>query len=315
VFRYSYQSFVTPPSVYDYDMHTRTGTLRKRIEVLGGYDPAAYVSERVWATARDGIRVPISLVYRRGTRRDGTAPLLLYGYGAYGAAMSVGFNSNRLSLLDRGVVFAIAHIRGGGEMGKAWHDDGRMFRKLNTFTDFIDCAEHLVAERYAARDRIAIQGGSAGGLLMGAVTNLRPALWRAVVANVPFVDVINTMRDSTLPLTVGEFEEWGNPFIADQYAYIRQYSPYDNLAPRTYPPMLVTTSFNDSQVLYHEPAKYVARMRTLRTDGAPLAFVTNMGAGHGGASGRYDRLREVARDWAFVLWQLGVATPDAAMPE
>ncbi len=305
VFRYSYQSFVTPPSIYDYDMGARQGTLLKRIEVLGGYDPAAYVSERAWATARDGVRVPISLVYRRGLRRDGTAPLLLYGYGSYGASMSVGFNSSRLSLLDRGVVFAIAHIRGGGEMGKAWHDDGRMLRKLHTFTDFIDCAEHLVAERYAARDRIAAQGGSAGGLLMGAVANMRPDLFRAVVANVPFVDVINTMRDSTLPLTVGEFEEWGSPFIQEQYAYIRQYSPYDNLARRAYPAMLVTTSFNDSQVLYHEPAKYVARMRTLRTDAHPLVFVTNMGAGHGGASGRYDRLREVARDWSFVLWQLG----------
>ncbi|OGU00430.1 MAG: oligopeptidase B [Gemmatimonadetes bacterium GWC2_71_10] len=306
VLRYSYQSFVTPQSVYDYDMSTRRATLLKRTAVLGGYDPAHYASERVWARARDGTRVPISLVYRRGLRRDGTAPLLLYGYGSYGSSQSVTFNSNRLSLLDRGLVFAIAHIRGGGEMGKPWHDDGRMLRKMNTFTDFIDCAEYLVAQRYAARDRIAAQGGSAGGLLMGAATNLRPDLFRVVVANVPFVDVINTMRDSTLPLTVGEFEEWGNPAIADQYAYIRQYSPYDNLARRDYPSMLVTTSFNDSQVLYHEPAKYVARMRALRTDGNPLVFTINMGAGHGGASGRYDRLREIARDWAFVLWQLGV---------
>jgi oligopeptidase B len=306
VLRYSYQSFVTPQSVYDYDMRSRRATLLKRTAVLGGYDPAQYASERVWARARDGTRVPISLVYRRGLRRDGTAPMLLYGYGSYGSSQSVTFNSNRLSLLDRGLVFAIAHIRGGGEMGKRWHDDGRMLRKMNTFTDFIDCAEYLVAQRYAARDRIAAQGGSAGGLLMGAVANLRPDLFRVVVANVPFVDVINTMRDSTLPLTVGEFEEWGNPAIADQYAYIRQYSPYDNLARRYYPAMLVTTSFNDSQVLYHEPAKYVARMRALRTDTNPLLFVTNMGAGHGGASGRYDRLREIARDWAFVLWQLGV---------
>jgi oligopeptidase B len=305
VLRYSYQSFVTPSSVYDYDMNTRQATLLKRMEVLGGYDPAQYVSERTWARARDGTRVPISLVYRRGLPRDGTAPLLLYSYGAYGNTMSATFSSARLSLLDRGLVYAIAHIRGGGEMGKAWHDDGRMLRKMNTFTDFIDCAEFLVAEGYAARDRIAAQGGSAGGLLMGAIVNLRPDLWRAVVANVPFVDVINTMRDSTLPLTVGEFEEWGSPFIAEQYAYMRQYSPYDNLARRDYPALLVTTSFNDSQVLYHEPAKYVARMRTMRTDANPLLFVTNMGAGHGGASGRYDRLREVARDWSFVLWQLG----------
>ena len=199
-------------------------------------------------------------------------------------------------------------------MGKAWHDDGRMLRKMNTFTDFIDCAGYLIAQRWGARDKVLIEGGSAGGLLMGAVTNMRPDLFRAVVANVPFVDVINTMRDSTLPLTVGELEEWGNPFIAEQYAYIRQYSPYDNLARRDYPAMLVTTSFNDSQVLYHEPAKYVARMRTLRTDTNPLVFVTNMGAGHGGASGRYDRLREVARDWSFVLWQLGATQPTAITP-
>jgi oligopeptidase B len=314
VIRYSYQSFVTPASVYDYDMNARQATLLKRTEVLGGYDPAQYISERVWARARDGTRVPISLVYRRGLRRDGTAPMLLYGYGSYGNSQSATFSSARLSLLDRGLVYAVAHIRGGGEMGKAWHDDGRMLRKMNTFTDFIDCAEYLVAQRYAARDRIAAQGGSAGGLLMGAVTNMRPDLFRAVVANVPFVDVINTMRDSTLPLTVGELEEWGNPFIAEQYAYIRQYSPYDNLARRDYPAMLVTTSFNDSQVLYHEPAKYVARMRTLRTDTNPLVFVTNMGAGHGGASGRYDRLREVARDWSFVLWQLGATQPTAITP-
>jgi oligopeptidase B len=305
-FRYSYQSFVTPPSVYDYDVGTGRSTLLKRTEVLGGYVPEQYVSERIWITARDGVRVPVSLVRRRDVPRDGTAPMLLTGYGSYGSASSVSFSSARLSLLDRGLVFALAHVRGGGELGKRWHDDGRMLRKMNTFTDFIDVAEGLVRERYAAQGRIAIQGGSAGGLLMGAVTNLRPDLWRAVVANVPFMDVINTMRDSTLPLTVAEFEEWGNPAIADQYAYIRQYSPYDNLVRGDYPAILVTTSFNDSQVLYHEPAKYVARLRTLRTDDDPLVFVINMGAGHGGASGRYDRLREVARDWAFVLWQLGI---------
>ena len=304
-FRYSYQSFVTPSSVYDYDMETRRATLLKQNEVLGGYDPSQYTSERVYATADDGTRIPVSLVYRRGLARNGRAPMLLTAYGSYGSPSSVGFSSNRLSLLDRGVVFALAHIRGGGELGKAWHDDGRMLRKMNTFTDFIDVAEHLIAERYTSAQRLAIQGGSAGGLLMGAVVNMRPELFRAVVSNVPFVDVINTMMDSTLPLTVGEFEEWGNPRLEDQYRYMMRYSPYDNLGRRGYPAMLVTTSFNDSQVMYHEPAKYVARLRALRTDNNPLAFAINMGAGHGGASGRYDRLREVARDYGFMLWQIG----------
>jgi oligopeptidase B len=307
VFRYSYQSFITPASVYDYDVGTRRSTLLKRTEVLGGYEAGRYVSARVYATAQDGVRIPISLVYRRGVRRDGSAPMLLTAYGSYGSPSSVGFNSNRLSLLDRGVVYALAHIRGGGEMGKAWHDQGRMLHKMNTFTDFIAAAEYLVARRYTSPRRLAIQGGSAGGLLMGAVTNLRPDLFHAVVANVPFVDVINTMLDASLPLTVGEFEEWGNPRIREQYEYIKQYSPYDNLAAKSYPAMLVTTSFNDSQVMYWEPSKYVARMRALRTDERPLVFAINMGAGHGGASGRYDRLREIARDWGFVLWQLGVS--------
>jgi oligopeptidase B len=306
LFRYSYQSFITPGSVYDYDVRTRRSTLLKRTEVLGGYDPRRYVSERVYATARDGTRIPISLVYRRGLRRDGAAPMLLTAYGSYGSPSSVTFNSNRLSLLDRGVVVALAHIRGGGEMGKAWHDQGRMMTKMNTFMDFIACAEYLVAQHYTSPQRLAIQGGSAGGLLMGAVTNLRPDLFHAVVANVPFVDVINTMLDASLPLTVPEFEEWGNPRIREQYEYIRQYSPYDNLAAKAYPAILVTTSFNDSQVMYWEPSKYVARLRALKTDDRPLVFVINMGAGHGGASGRYDRLREIARDWSFVLWQLGI---------
>ncbi len=306
-FRYSYQSFVTPSSVYDYDMDSRHATLLKQTEVLGGYDPSQYVSERVFATAADGVRVPISLVYRRDVPRDGRAPMLLTAYGSYGSSSAVTFSSSRLSLLDRGAVVAVAHIRGGGEMGKTWHDDGRMLHKMNTFTDFIASAEHLIAARYTNAQRLAISGGSAGGLLMGAVANLRPDLFKAVVANVPFVDVINTMMDSTLPLTVGEFEEWGNPRIEAEYRYIRQYSPYDNLAAREYPAMLVTTSFNDSQVLYHEPAKYVARMRALRTGHNLLALVTNMGAGHGGASGRYDRLREIARDYAFMLSQIGAA--------
>jgi oligopeptidase B len=311
-FRYAYQSFVTPSSIYDYDMATRRQTLLKQTEVLGGYDKTRYASERVYATAKDGARIPISLVYRKDVKRDGQAPMLLGGYGSYGFPMNVTFSSNRLSLLDRGMVVALAHIRGGGDLGKAWHDAGRMMNKMNTFTDFIAAAEHLVAEKFTSPDRLVIEGGSAGGLLMGAVTNLRPDLFRAVVSHVPFVDVINTMSDATLPLTVGEYEEWGNPAKPDEYAYIRRYDPYMNLRRGSYPAILVTTSFNDSQVMYHEPAKYVARLRTLKTDTNPLLLVTNMGAGHGGASGRYDRLREIARDYAFMLDQVGLG--EAATP-
>ena len=305
VLRYSYQSFVTPSSVYDYDMTTRAATLLKRQEVLGGYDPERYTSERVYATAPDGTRVPVSMVYRKDTKRDGTAPLYLGGYGSYGISQNVGFSSNRVSLLDRGVVMAYAHIRGGGDLGKPWHDAGRMMNKRNTFTDFIASAEYLLAHRYGAKERLVIEGGSAGGLLMGAVANMRPDLFKAVVLQVPFVDVVNTMLDETLPLTVAEFEEWGNPKKKDEYDYIKTYSPYDNITARAYPAMLVKTSLNDSQVSYHEPAKYVARMRATRTDANPLVFKINMGAGHGGASGRFDRLREVAFDYAFMLWQMG----------
>ena len=307
--RFAYQSFVTPSSVYDYDMDTRERTLLKQQEVLGGYDKSLYASERVYARAADGTMIPVSLVYRKGVKRDGTAPLFLYAYGSYGATIPVGFSSNRLSLLDRGMVYALAHIRGGGDMGKTWHDAGRMERKMNTFTDFIAAAEHLVAQGYTSRDRLVINGGSAGGLLMGAVVNLRPDLFKAVIADVPFVDVINTMLDETLPLTVGEFEEWGNPKIPEQYGWIKAYDPYTNLQRTAYPAMLVNTSFNDSQVMYHEPAKWVAKLRTMKTDSNPLLLVTNMGAGHGGASGRYDRLKEVARDYAFALWQVGLADP------
>jgi oligopeptidase B len=306
LFRYSYQSLVTPPSVFDYDMEARRSTLRKLQPVLGGYDRARYASERVFATAKDGVRVPISLVYREGLLRDGQAPLFLYGYGAYGFPLPVTFSSNRVSLLDRGVVFALAHVRGGGDLGKAWHDDGRMLRKRNTFTDFVACAEHLVARGYGSRERLVIEGGSAGGLLMGAVANLRPDLWKAVVSKVPFVDVVNSMLDETLPLTVGEFEEWGNPKLKEFYDYIRSYCPYSNVAAQAYPAMLVKTAFNDSQVMYWEPAKYVARLRELKTDKNPLLLKTNLDAGHGGASGRYDYLREVALDYAFVLWQMGI---------
>ena len=304
--RYAYQSFTTPSSVFDYDMDAKRSTLLKETEVLGGYDRTQYVSERVWATARDGTRVPVSLVYRKGLKRDGSAAMHLNAYGSYGSSSNVGFNSNRFSLIDRGVVYALAHIRGGAEMGKAWHDQGRMLSKMNTFTDFIDAAEFLIAQGYTSRNRLVIEGGSAGGLLMGAVTNMRPDLFKAVISNVPFVDVINTMLDETLPLTVGEFEEWGNPKKKAEYEYMRRYDPYMNIERKNYPAILVRTSFNDSQVMYHEPAKYTARMRSMKTDANPLLLVTNMGAGHGGASGRYDRLREIALSYAFLLWQAGV---------
>jgi oligopeptidase B len=307
-FRFRYESLITPASVFDYDMETRERTLRKRQPVLGGFDPELYGSERMWATAEDGTRVPISLVYRKELERDGRRPLLLYGYGSYGWALPVTFNSNRLSLLDRGVVYAIAHIRGGGEMGKEWHDQGKMLRKRNTFTDFIACAEHLIAEGYTSPDRLAISGGSAGGLLMGAVVNFRPDLFRAVLSYVPFVDVINTMLDTTLPLTVGEYLEWGNPAVRAEYDYIKTYCPYTNLEAKEYPAMLIRTSLNDSQVMYWEPAKYTAKLRTLRRDGNPLLLKTNMGAGHGGASGRYDALRDLAFDYAFLLDRLGLAS-------
>jgi oligopeptidase B len=306
-FRYSYESLVTPRSVFDYDMEKGVSTLLKEQPVLGGYDRAQYVSERLFATAPDGTPVPISIVYRKGTRRDGRAPLLLYGYGAYGYALPVTFSSNRFSLIDRGVAYAIAHVRGGGEMGKAWHDDGRMRNKRNTFTDFIAAAEHLVADRYTAPAGLIIQGGSAGGLLMGAVANMRPDLFRAVVSKVPFVDVINTMLDASLPLTAGEWEEWGDPHHKEDYDSMLSYSPYDQVQARDYPAMLVTTALNDSQVMYWEPAKYVARLRALKTDKNLLLLKTNMEAGHGGASGRYDYLREVAFDYTFMLEQLGIS--------
>ncbi|KAA0229400.1 S9 family peptidase [candidate division KSB1 bacterium] len=312
--RYSYQSLLTPSSVFDYDVTARQSTLLKETEVLGGYDKNEYASERLYATAKDGARIPISIVYKKSLQKDGRSPMLLNGYGSYGFALPVSFNSNRLSLLDRGFAVAIAHIRGGGEMGKAWHDQGRMLNKMNTFTDFIASAEYLIAEKFTSKDRLIIEGGSAGGLLMGAVTNLRPDLFKAVVSHVPFVDVINTMLDESLPLTVGEFEEWGNPKKKEEYEYIKQYCPYTNLAKKSYPAMLVKTSFNDSQVMYWEPAKYVAKIRSLKTDKNPLAFVTNMGAGHGGASGRYDRLREIALDYAFMLMQVGLAGETEALP-
>ena len=305
-FRFTYESFITPRSVFDFDVATRQSTLRKQQPVLGGYDSARYFIERLHATAADGTQVPISLVARKDTLRDGSAPLLLYGYGSYGLSMPVSFNSNRLSLLDRGVTYAIAHIRGGGELGKPWHDAGRMQQKRNTFIDFVASAEYLVAQRYTTAAKLVIQGGSAGGLLMGAVTNMRPDLFHAVISQVPFVDVLNTMLDVSLPLTVGEYEEWGNPQIAEDYFYMKSYCPYTNLERKAYPAMLVKAGLNDSQVMYWEPAKYVAKLRTLKTDSNALLFKINMGAGHGGASGRYDYLREIALDYAFLLCQLGI---------
>jgi oligopeptidase B len=304
--RFQYESFVTPRSIFDYDVRTRERILRKQQPVLGGYDPAQYVSERLHATASDGTRVPLSVVYRRDTPRDGSAPLLLYGYGSYGISMPVHFSSNRLSLLDRGVIYAVAHIRGGGELGKPWHDAGRMKQKRNTFTDFVASAEHLIAQRFTSPRKLAIEGGSAGGLLMGAVTNMRPDLFRIVISHVPFVDVLNTMLDASLPLTVGEYEEWGNPQIAEDYFEMKSYCPYTNLQRNAYPTMLVKTGLNDSQVMYWEPAKYVAKLRTLKTDSNLLLLKTNMGAGHGGASGRYDYLREIALDYSFLLTQLEI---------
>jgi oligopeptidase B len=304
--RFQYESFVTPRSVFDYDVRTRERVLRKEQAVLGGYDAAQYVSERLHAVAADGTRVPISLVARRDTPRDGSAPLLLYGYGSYGHSVPVNFSSNRVSLLDRGVTYAVAHVRGGGELGKPWHDAGRLRHKRNTFTDFIAAAEHLIAENYATSQKLVIEGGSAGGLLMGAVANMRPDLFRLVISHVPFVDVLNTMLDATLPLTVGEYEEWGNPRVAEDYFYMKSYCPYTNLEAKSYPAMLVKTGLNDSQVMYWEPAKYVAKLRTLKTDANLLLLKTNMGAGHGGASGRYDYLREIALDYAFLLSQLGI---------
>jgi oligopeptidase B len=305
--RYVYESLVTPRSVYDYEVKTGERVLQKQQPVLGNFDARNYVSERLHAKAKDGTMIPISVVRGRDTFRDGNAALLLYGYGSYGFSMSAAFSSNRLSLLDRGMVYAIAHVRGGGELGKPWHDAGRMHRKMNTFTDFIDCAEFLIAKRYTSEGQLAIEGGSAGGLLMGAVTNMRPDLFRVVVSHVPFVDVLNTMLDPKLPLTVGEYEEWGNPEVEEDYCYIRRYCPYTNVERKVYSRMLVKTAWNDSQVMYWEAAKYVAKLRAMKTDGNTLLLKTNMGAGHGGASGRYDYLREIALDYAFLLRELGVA--------
>jgi oligopeptidase B len=309
VVRYNYASMTTPQSAYDYDLASREAVLVKRQPVLGDFDPARYVTERLWATATDGTRVPVSVVRRRETPVDGSAPLLLYGYGSYGSSSQAAFSIPRLSLLDRGFAYAIAHVRGGQEMGRQWYDDGKLLRKMNTFTDFIAVAEHLLALGYADPARLYAQGGSAGGLLMGAVVNLRPDLWDGVIANVPFVDVVTTMLDETIPLTTFEYDEWGNPADSTYFHYMLSYSPYDNVAAKDYPALLVTTGLHDSQVQYWEPAKWVARLRDLRTDENLLLLKTNMEAGHGGASGRFRRFREIAFEYAWLLDQAGLATP------
>ena len=301
VLRYTYSSLTTPNSVYDYDMATRTKKLMKRDEVLGGFDPASYASERLWAPARDGARVPISLVYRRDFKRDGRGPLMLYGYGSYGYSTDASFSVARLSLLDRGFAVALAHIRGGSELGRDWYENGKLLKKKNTFTDFIDCADYLVGEKYTSPDRLFAQGGSAGGLLIGAVVNLRPDLFKGAVAQVPFVDVVTTMLDSSIPLTTSEYDEWGDPNKEEYYGYMMTYSPYDNVVPQAYPNLLVTTGLHDSQVQYWEPAKWVAKLRAVKTDGNRLLLHTNMEAGHGGTSGRLRRFRDQALVYAFFI--------------
>lgn len=305
ILRYSYSSLTTPNSTFDYNMDTKEKTLKKQQEVLGGFDKNNYVSERVYATARDGVNVPVSLVYRKGTKKDGSSPLLQYSYGSYGYSTDPGFSSTRLSLLDRGFIFAIAHIRGGQEMGRRWYEDGKMLKKKNTFNDFVDVSEYLIKNKYTSADKLFAMGGSAGGLLMGAIINQAPQLYRGVVAAVPFVDVVTTMLDESIPLTTGEFEEWGNPKNKAYYDYMLSYSPYDNVEKKAYPNLLVTTGLHDSQVQYWEPAKWVAKLRAMKTDTNQLLLHTNMEAGHGGASGRFQALKEIALEYAFMLNLIG----------
>lgn len=306
ILRFGYQSMTTPASTFDYNMDTKAKTLKKEQEVVGGYKKTDYVTERIYAKAKDGTQIPISLVYKKGIKKDGSEPLLLYAYGSYGYSTDPSFSSTRLSLLDRGFIYAIAHIRGGQEYGRKWYEDGKMFKKKNTFTDFIDCADHLVNAKYTSKDKLFASGGSAGGLLMGAVVNMRPDLWKGVVAAVPFVDVVTTMLDESIPLTTGEFDEWGNPKNKASYDYMKSYSPYDNVEKKEYPAMLVTTGLHDSQVQYWEPAKWVAKLRTYKTDANPLYLYCNMSTGHGGASGRFERLKETAMQYAFILDQAGI---------
>jgi oligopeptidase B len=307
IIRYNYSSMITPGSTYEYDLKTRKSTLIKQQEIPSGYDKTLYETSRVWATARDGVKVPISIMMKKGTKLDGSAPMLLYAYGSYGASMPPNFSTARLSLVDRGMIYAIAHIRGGSELGERWRQEGRMFKKLNTFNDFVDSAKWLIEQKYTANDRLVIQGGSAGGLLMGAVVNQAPQLFKAAVVQVPFVDVMNTMIDADLPLTTEEWIEWGNPRDDKKaWDYMVQYSPYDNVKAQNYPNMLVEISLNDSQVPYWEGAKFTAKLREMKTDNNTILLKTNMGAGHGGSSGRYDRMKEVAFDYAYALTQVGI---------
>lgn len=299
--RFGYQSMTTPPSTFDFDMVSREKTLLKQHPVLGGYEPDDYVSERRFSVSRDGARVPLSIVYKKGTKKDGSAPLLLYAYGSYGHSMEPYFSVSRLALLDRGFIQVIAHIRGGEEMGRHWYDDGKLLNKQNTFNDFVDAADWLLANGYTNKEKLFAMGGSAGGLLMGVVANMRPDLWRGVVAQVPFVDVVTTMLDDTIPLTTGEYDEWGNPNVKEYYDYILSYSPYDQVEAKDYPNMLITTGLHDSQVQYWEPAKWVARLRELKTDDNQIVLHTDMKVGHGGASGRFDSIKDTARDYAWVL--------------
>lgn len=304
--RYGYSGLTTPASVVDFDMVEKTKEIKKQMEVVGGYDEALYQSERVWATADDGTKVPISLVYRKDKLNEGTNPLLLYGYGSYGITVDPGFSSTRLSLLDRGFIFAIAHIRGGQYLGRQWYEDGKMLKKRNTFTDFIACAEYLTEQGYTGSDKLYAMGGSAGGLLMGAVVNMKPEIFKGVIAAVPFVDVVTTMLDETIPLTTGEYDEWGNPNEKEYYDYMKSYSPYDNVVAQNYPAMLITTGLHDSQVQYWEPAKWCAKLRELKTDQNPLYMYINMETGHGGASGRFEAYRETAMEYAFLLDLAGI---------
>lgn len=306
IIRFNYTSLTTPHSVYDYNMNTKEKKLMKQQEVVGDFNSKNYVTERLVATAKDGTKIPLSVVYKKGFNKDGKAPLLLYGYGSYGASMDASFSSVRLSLLDRGFAYAIAHIRGGQEMGRQWYEDGKMQKKKNTFTDFIDCADFLIANKYTSKEHLYASGGSAGGLLMGAVVNMRPDLWHGVIAAVPFVDVITTMSDASIPLTTNEYDEWGNPGVKEHYLYMKSYSPYDNVEKKEYPNMLVTTGLHDSQVQYFEPAKWVAKLREMKTDDNKLLLYTNMDAGHGGASGRFKVLKDRAREYAFLFALEGI---------
>jgi oligopeptidase B len=302
ILRYGYNSLNTPASVIDFNMETKDKTVLKETEVLGGkFDKDNYETERLWATAMDGTKIPMSVIYRKGIKKEGKNPLLIYGYGSYGATMDPYFSSVRLSLLDRGFIYVIAHIRGGEYMGRQWYEDGKLLKKKNTFTDFIDASKYLISEGYTSKEHLYASGGSAGGLLMGAITNMAPELYHGVIASVPFVDVVTTMLDDSIPLTTGEYDEWGNPNEEEYYNYIKSYSPYDNVEAKAYPNMLVTTGLHDSQVQYWEPAKWVAKLRDIKTDDNILLLQTNMDAGHGGASGRFEALKEVAMDYAFLL--------------